>query len=86
MCSVEYTSFNGALNVLRSFGVRAILAKVAIESAFCFLPINPDRFNSLAFMSRNEFYFDAFHLVSPYLALIVIFFLLLHWVTMFFFH
>lgn len=56
--SVQYASFDDALNLLRFYGRGALMAKADIKSAFRLLPINPLGFNSLGFQFDNNYYFD----------------------------
>ncbi|CAJ0924307.1 unnamed protein product [Ranitomeya imitator] len=60
-CSVQYTSFDVALELLRKFGHNALMAKSDIKSAFRILPVNPDGFNSLGFSFQNRFFFDRYN-------------------------
>lgn len=56
--SVQYSSFDDALTLLRRFGAGALMAKADIKSAFRLLPIHPSGFNSLGFQFNNQFFFD----------------------------
>lgn len=55
---MTYTSFEDALEKLKSLGKGALMAKANVKSAFRLLPINPGCFNSLGFFFKNSFYFD----------------------------
>ncbi|XP_053106618.1 uncharacterized protein LOC128325152 isoform X1 [Hemicordylus capensis] len=58
LCSVKYTSFDQAVQVVRSCGRGALMAKCDIESAFRLLPVHPADFNLVGFAFQGQFYID----------------------------
>ena len=56
--SVSYSSFDDALNLVRSCGPGAYMAKTDIKSAFRLLPIRPDQYHLFCFSWEGKFYFD----------------------------
>ncbi|OCT94608.1 hypothetical protein XELAEV_18012290mg [Xenopus laevis] len=58
LCSVEYASFDKAVNLLRLCGVGAQLAKSDIQSAIRLLPIHPDCYFLLGFHFDGSYYYD----------------------------
>lgn len=55
---MEYSSFDDALELLKKYGHRALLAKADIKSAFRLFPIDPSGFNSMGFQFNGNYYFD----------------------------
>ena len=58
LCTVRYTSFDEAVNMIRKYGVEAELAKCDIKSGFRLLPVHPHDFNLLGFQFAGAFYVD----------------------------
>ena len=57
--SVEYTSFETAIDMLLDLGTRSFMAKADIKSAFRIIPIHPDDYRYLGFSLDGKFYHDA---------------------------
>ena len=57
-CTVQYTSFDEAVNMVCRCRVRAELAKCNIKSAFQILPVLPQDFDLLGFYFQRFFYID----------------------------
>ena len=57
-CTVQYTSFDTALDMLSNLGKGAIAARLDIKSAFRLLPINPRDFELLGFRISGKFFVD----------------------------
>ncbi|XP_041424912.1 uncharacterized protein LOC108711538 isoform X1 [Xenopus laevis] len=57
-CKVQYQSFDEALEIVRSQGKGALLAKVDIESAFRLLPLHPESFRLTGCHFQGAFYVD----------------------------
>lgn len=60
---VCYSTCNQAVELVRSFGQSALMAKADIQPAFCLLSIHPDGFNSLGLQFNGQFFCGQ---VSPY--------------------
>lgn len=58
ICSVQYTSFDEAVNMVQDLGSGCLLGKADIKSAFRLLPISPRDFDQLGFKLDGQFYFD----------------------------
>ena len=58
LCSVQYTSFDAAVEIVQELGQGCLLGKSDIKSAFRLLPVNPDDFELLGFKFKDKFYFD----------------------------
>lgn len=56
--SVQYSSFDNAVSIVKKLGYNAIIAKMDIKSAFRLLPCYPGDFNLLGFKIGSEFYID----------------------------
>ncbi|XP_041438056.1 uncharacterized protein LOC121399992 [Xenopus laevis] len=57
-CSVQYQSFEKALEIVKMQGEGALMAKVDIESAFRLLPLHPDSFKLTGCYFQGVFYVD----------------------------
>ena len=57
-CTVQYTSFDNAVEMIQSLGQYCELFKMDIKSAFRLLPVSPQDFDQLGFMFDNMYYFD----------------------------
>lgn len=55
--SVQYQSLDDTIQLIRSFGENALLAKSDIESAFCIIPIIPSDYPLLGFKATNLVYY-----------------------------
>ncbi|KAM4771039.1 LOW QUALITY PROTEIN: uncharacterized protein WCC33_002845 [Rhinophrynus dorsalis] len=58
VCSVQYQSFDEALDIVKGVGPGAMLAKVDIESAFRLLPLHPHHFKYIGCCVKGKFYVD----------------------------
>ena len=58
LCSVEYTNFDKAIEMVQELGEGALLFKIDIKSAFRLLPVHPTDFNLLGFQFDGKYYFD----------------------------
>ncbi|XP_069122414.1 uncharacterized protein [Argopecten irradians] len=58
LCSVQYTKFDAAIELVQNLGQGALLAKSDIKSAFRLLPISPQDFDLLGFKLQGYYYFD----------------------------
>ena len=58
LCSVNYTSFEVALEMLAKLGNGALVARLDIKSAFRLLPIHPSDFDLLGFQIQGKVYID----------------------------
>lgn len=58
LCSVEYTKFDRAVDIIQELGVGCMLAKADIESAFRLLPVYPGDFDQLGFKFNGRYYVD----------------------------
>ncbi|OCT57837.1 hypothetical protein XELAEV_18002927mg [Xenopus laevis] len=57
-CSIQYQSFEKALETVKMQGEGALIAKVDIESAFRLLPLHPDSFKLTGCYFQGVFYVD----------------------------
>lgn len=57
-CSVNYSSFDDAINIIQTKGQGALMAKMDISSAFRLLPISPREFCLLGFKFDKSYYID----------------------------
>ncbi len=57
-CSVHYTSFDDAVEMVRLFGTNCFLAKIDLKHAFRLCPVHPDDWNLLGYRWRGKYYFD----------------------------
>lgn len=57
-CSVHYTSFDDAVEMVRLFGKDCFLAKVDLKHAFRLCPVHPNDWHLLGFKWRGKYYFD----------------------------
>ena len=57
-CSVQYSSFDKAVDMIQSLGSNCELFKMDIKSAFRLLPVSPNDFDQLGFMFDSMYYFD----------------------------
>ena len=58
LCSVQYTKFDAAVQMIQRLGKGALLAKSDIKSAFRLIPIAKEEFYLLGFQFDGLFYFD----------------------------
>lgn len=58
LCSVQYSSFDHAVDMVSSLGAGALLGKMDIKSAFRLLPIHPSDFQLLGFKLLGKYYVD----------------------------
>lgn len=58
LCSVEYSSFDKAINLVQLCGQGTLLAKTDVESAFRLLPIHPDSYYLLGFHFQGAYFYD----------------------------
>lgn len=58
LCSVQYTHFDEAVEMVRSLGRHSLLSKVDIQSAFRLLPVSPSDFELLGMKHNGMYYFD----------------------------
>lgn len=56
--SVQYSSFDNAVSIVKKLGYNALIAKMEIKSAFRLLPCYPSDFSILGFQIGSEFYID----------------------------
>lgn len=57
-CSVQYTSFDKAVEMIQALGKNCELFKMDIKSAFRLLPVMPKDFDQLGFKFEDMYYFD----------------------------
>jgi hypothetical protein len=57
-CSVQYKSFDAAINMVQNLGPNCELFKLDIKSAFRLMPVSPADFDQLGFKFGDEYYFD----------------------------
>ena len=58
LCSVQYTRFDSAVEMVQRLGPGAMLAKADIKSAFRLLPVAKEDFKLLGFKFGDHYYFD----------------------------
>ncbi|XP_053105446.1 uncharacterized protein LOC128324664 isoform X1 [Hemicordylus capensis] len=58
LCSVKYTTFEAAVEMVREQGKGALMGKCDIKSAFRLLPVHPDDFDLLGFSFEGSYYID----------------------------
>ena len=58
LCSVQYTKFDAAVQMVQHLGQGALLGKADIKSAFRLIPVSKDDFPLLGFKFDNLYYFD----------------------------
>lgn len=58
ICSVNYSSFDQAVNMVQNLGPNAQLGKMDISNAFRLLPIRPEDFSLLGFKFLDKYYVD----------------------------
>ena len=58
LTSVQYTSFDKAVELIQNLGTGCKLFKMDIKNAFKLLPIRPKDFELLGFQFRDNYYFD----------------------------
>ena len=58
LCSVTYTSFDEAVNMVQKLGQNTLLAKSDIKSAFDLLIVKPGDFDLLGFKLEDQYYFS----------------------------
>lgn len=57
-CTVSYTSFDAAIQMIQELGRNCKLFKMDIKNAFRLLPISPSDYNLLGIHFNKNFYFD----------------------------
>jgi len=57
-CSVNYSSFDHAVQMVSDLGPGSLMGKMDIKSAFRLLPVHPDDFSLLGFRIGQYFFFD----------------------------
>jgi len=58
LCTVQYTNFDQAVELVQQLGKGCLLGKSDIKSAFRLLPVAPKDFDQLGFCFQGKFYFD----------------------------
>jgi len=58
LCSVQYTQFDAAVQMVQRLGKGALLAKSDIKSAFRLIPVAKEDFKLLGFKWGDHYYFD----------------------------
>lgn len=58
LCSVDYTRFDEAVQMVQGLGRGCLMAKTDIKSAFRLLPVHPSDFDLLGFKLGNQYFFD----------------------------
>ena len=58
LSTVQYASFDDAVQLLLNIGPNALMAKTDIEAAFRIIPIHPSDFELLGIFWNNEYYYD----------------------------
>ena len=58
LCSVQYTKFDAAVQMVLRLGKGALLAKADVKSAFRLIPISRADFQLLGFKFEGKYYFD----------------------------
>lgn len=58
LCSVQYTSFDAAVQLVQGLGQDCKMFKADVRSAYRLIPIKPADFELLGFCFENKFYFD----------------------------
>ena len=58
LCTVQYASFDGVVDMIFKLGKGALLGKMDIKSAFRLVPVNPADFDLLGFAIDGQFYID----------------------------
>ena len=58
LCSVQYTSFDNAVEMVPKLGKSCLLGKADIKSAFRLLPVAPSDFDRLGFYFQGKYYYD----------------------------
>ncbi len=58
LCTVKYTSFDSAVQLVVKVGKGAMMAKEDIESAFRLLPVHPEDFALLGMKVRDKYFVD----------------------------
>jgi hypothetical protein len=58
VCTVQYTSFDEAVNLVQELGRNCKLFKSDIKSAYRIIPIQPSDFELLGFRFNDKYYFD----------------------------
>ena len=57
-CSVSYSSFDDAIQLVQQLGPNALLGKMDISNAFRLLPVRPEDFCLLGFTFQDKYYID----------------------------
>lgn len=55
---MHYSSFDEAVNLIKSLGQGCYMAKLDIKHAFRLCPVHPDDWHLLGYQWENRFYFD----------------------------
>ena len=58
LCSVNYASFDDAVELVSRMGPGALMAKMDVKSAFRLLPVHPEDFSLLGFKVGDYYFFD----------------------------
>lgn len=58
LCTVQYTSFDKAVELVQELGKGCLLGKSDIKNAFRLLPVSPSDFEQLGFFFDGKYYFD----------------------------
>lgn len=56
--SVQYSSFDEAVNLIKSLGPNCYMAKLDIKHAFRLCPVHADDWHLLGYLWKNRYYFD----------------------------
>ncbi|MES9881411.1 MAG: reverse transcriptase domain-containing protein [Sedimenticola sp.] len=58
LCTVQYSSFDEAVQMIQKLGPGCLVGKADIKGAFRILPVSPVDFDQLGFKFENKFYYD----------------------------
>lgn len=58
LCTVQYASFDGVVDMIASLGRGALIGKMDVKSAFRLIPIYPGDFDLLGFSVDGSYYID----------------------------
>ena len=56
--TVQYSTFDDAIELIQALGQRALMSKADIKSAFRLLPVRPEDYPLLGFQVGSQFFFD----------------------------
>ena len=56
--TVEYTTVDDAIKMIKTLGVGCVLAKTDVRSAFRIVPIHPSDYHLLGFHWQNKWYYE----------------------------